>query len=169
MDSGAKDGGVGGEALEEAQLGVELEEGDLGAGLHGVEVGEQLVADVGLCGEGRVEGIEEEDGGGGPGQAGREGISGVGEGIGGERRRAGPAGELGRGEGMVLFEAGDGLGLAVFKKLKVLGGQAVDGVAFGVGDDDVEQDGAGVGLEGEDAGVARLERGRCRLLCAGAS
>ena len=143
---GAKDCGVGGEALEQEEVRGEAEDGEALAGRSCLEVLEQLLPDIALILESGVEGVEEEDverGGWGCGGV-------VGEDAGWQRE--------GRLEGRwrlggMLVEGADLLRLAFFEDGEVCPGEAVDGVAGAVGDDDVFDDEVGAGLNGGGGGL----------------
>jgi hypothetical protein len=138
LNCGGKEGGVGGESLEEFEVGSEQKEGEWGSGGSGLDVLDKLAADVGLIGDGGVEVVEEQDVDGAAG-----GILGkVAVDVGRER----DAGDGGGGEGAVLVEGNYGLFLAVFKEVESGLGEAVDGFAVIV-DDDVNEDEVGAGVE----------------------
>ena len=59
---------------------------------------------------------------------------------------------LGAAVDTMLFEAADGLGFVVFLDGEVFFGEAVDGIALGVGDGDVDDGFAGVDLDGWGGG-----------------
>ena len=140
------------------ELGVELEDRDLVAGWHRANPREQLLAGVHLRGDGGVEGVEQEDGVS-PGGA---GLAAIGEGVGAEWRERWQSGEVGG--SVMLFQRSDGLQLAILGDAEVVGLQVVDRVAMAVGHDDVEQNCAGVGVQGEDTGLGLLreQRGKSR-------
>ena len=61
FDGGLEEFGVGGEALQDDEVGGEAEDGDAGAGAALLDVLLELVADVGLVLQWGVEGVEEKD------------------------------------------------------------------------------------------------------------
>jgi len=135
---------VGGEVLEEYGVGsVALVDGELLAGWEGVEELCELVAQVHLVFELEIGDVEEDDVEDGWGVEDEVVVVGA-AGLGGSG-----SGGLGEGCGGVLLKGGDVLrGVAVED---VKGGfvKVPDGVAVVVGDGDVGEDEAGVGVEGE--------------------
>ena len=136
---------VGGEALQHVQAaGGEPEDGDLGALGHVADVGGgslQRTHGGELVGVERVDEDDVDGAGGGRGLV-------VGVDAGGKRGEP----VIGLLTDVELGEAADGLGLRVFLDGEVGLLEVADGVALGVGDDDVDDGFAGEDLEGLDGG-----------------
>ncbi len=115
----------------------------------------QLIADEGLILYRGVEGVEQKDVDGAVGGSGCV----VGEDAWGHPGHGRQLCCFGGCDGCVLFEVLDGLGDVVFEDGEVGGLEIVDGLALGVGDDDVDDDDLRAGLDGGDAaGWALVER-----------
>ena len=153
VDGGEQDGGIGGEALQDAQLAAQAHDGDACAGRHGLEVPHGLVLDEDLILGAGVQGVEQQhvDRAGG-----RLGLQ-----VGVDVRRQ--LRELAGDQGGVfadLREAANGLRLAIFEHGEGGLRQAVDGLTLGVGDGDVDDGEAREGAQGKLASLLRLRWGR---------
>ena len=139
VESGKQFRGIRGHALQHAQLGSERENGHACAGRNCLQILEHLRPDVDLVARWSVQSIQQNN---------VDGIRclnqrKVGVDVGRQRRQLDLSGRC----AVVLLKRGDGLRLAVFQNFEVFLLQAGNGVSFVVGDDDIDENEADLGLE----------------------